>query len=97
MSIADVKAATDEIKLDGAMRAKVDAIFSASLARGGMTPDERQDLLDIFEVQAGLADIEIASANKVLAAVDEYENDIAAAGESALADLESAAEPEKTA
>lgn len=90
MSLADVKTALRNTKLTSENEEAAKRIIDAAIARGGMTEEEREQLLHILEVEGELADIEISAAEDALKAIEAYDEEVTAALETAASELEEA-------
>jgi len=90
MSLADVKTALENTTLTPENEEAAKRIIDAAIARGGMTEEEREQLLHILEVEGELADIEISAAEDALKAIEAYDEEVTAALETAANELEEA-------
>ena len=90
MSLTDVKTALEGVELTPENQEAAKRIIDAAVARGGMTGEEREQLLHILEIEEELADIEVSAAEEALKALEEYDNEVDAALETAAKELEEA-------
>lgn len=90
MSLADVKTALEGVELTPENQEAANRIVEAAIARGGMTEEEREQLLHILEIEEELADIEVSAAEEALKALDEYDKEVDDALEQAATELEEA-------
>ena len=88
MALQDVKTAFAEVPLSEEVRIVVNSIIDASLARGGMTGEEREKLFAILNVEDELGDIERSAAEEAIRIFQEYQDEVDSMLEKGATDLE---------
>ena len=88
MSLVDVKTAFDALPLSDESKKIAQGIVEAALARGGMTGEEREKLLQLLEIEEELANIEVSAGEEVLKALNDLENEVVTVLEKAATELE---------
>ena len=91
MGIPEVTSALQALEFASEETKKiVDGILEAANARGGMTTEERDKLMQVLEIEQDLADIEVSATEEALKALVDFESEVDSALEAAVSQLEEA-------